>query len=322
MREVWCERIQAAVPKIEAEIMAEAALPREKNPFREPKVLRKVFDQRLRRMARRLFLPLFLFGDASSRVIALQKTIQHNSEVPKIQVGMGSKLLATVTKAKDAVIGQSDSPKPRNFTSFYVRKTAFHERSRANNSEDELAERNLLFLSQSHFRLEDRYDHFRAEIELYKMAQSQYSDHSVPRARQQCHKDSRLQAQLDFLKAAYAGSTPGSLVEVGLGVATSGVLNSGSAIEYREAAMGDAWLKEIKFEEAIVDTGSTQQEKTVTKLKAAGAAKQPEVEKSIKSLPKHEDDKGSERSKTTAKKFISLSSLKRRFDITGGAVLI
>ena len=75
MREVWCERIQAAVPKIEAEIMAEAALPREKNPFREPKALRKVFDQRLRRMARRLFLPLFLIGDASSRLIALQKTI-------------------------------------------------------------------------------------------------------------------------------------------------------------------------------------------------------------------------------------------------------
>ena len=233
---------------------------------------------------------------------------------------MGSKLLATVTKAKDAVIGQSDSPKPRNFTSFYVRKTAFHERSRANNSEDELAERNLLFLSQSHFRLEDRYDHFRAETELYKMAQSQH-DHSAPRHER--HKDinNRLQAQLDFLKAAYAESTPGSLVEIGLGVATSGVLNSGSAIEYREAAMGDAWLKEIKFEEAIVDTGSIQQEKNKLKA-AAGAAKQPEVEKSIKSLPKHEDDKGSERSKTTAKKFISLSSLKRRFDITGGAVLI
>ena len=183
MREVWCERIQAMVPKIEAELLSEAALPREKNPFREPKVLRKIFNQKLRRLARRLFLPLFLFGDANSRLLALSKSTQHNS-TSKVQAGMGSKLLglAKFAKAKEPIMGHLHSQKRSKFTPFYVRKNAFHERSRSNNSGDELAERSLLFLTQSHIRLEDRYDHFNAETELYRKAQGQH-----PTPNDECH---------------------------------------------------------------------------------------------------------------------------------------
>ena len=98
---------------------------------------------------------------------------------------------------------------------------------------------------------------------------------------------------------------------IGLGIAASGVLNSGATIGYHKAAVADAWLKQIKFEEVTV---STKQQKVNEKIY-------------MKILPKYKNDKSTEQSKAAAKnlrfkKFISLSYLRRRFDITGGAILV
>ena len=100
---------------------------------------------------------------------------------------------------------------------------------------------------------------------------------------------------------------------IGLGIAASGVLNSGATIGYHKAAVADAWLKQIKFEEVTVST-KLQQHKVNEKIY-------------MKILPKYKNDKSTEHSKAAAKnlkfkKFISLGYLRRRFDITGGAILV